>query len=200
MRKQEFLARLRRCLAGLPQGDIEERVSFYSEMIDDRMEEGCSEEDAIRQIGSVDEVAARIVADVLPEERAEETTAPQRRLKAWEIVLLALGSPVWLSLLIAAFAVVLSLYISLWAVIVSLWSAFGALIGCALGGVVAGIGFVCGGQSPAGIAMIGAGIACGGLSILLFYGCKSVTKGILLLTKKSVQGMGNRFGKKEVAR
>ena len=199
MHKQEFLARLRRSLAGLPQGDIEERVSFYSEMIDDRMEEGCSEEDAIRQIGSVDEVAAQIVADVLPAERAGETAAPKRRLKAWEIVLLALGSPVWLSLLIAAFAVVLSLYISLWAVILSLWSSFGALIGCALGGVVAGIGFVCGGQSPVGVALIGAGIVCGGLSILLFYGCKSVTKGTLLLTKKSVQGMGNRFSKKEVA-
>ena len=92
MRKQEFLARLRRCLAGLPQGDIEERVCFYSEMIDDRMEEGYSEEDAIHQIGSVDEVAAQIVADVLPAERAEETTAPQRRLKVWEIVLLVLGS------------------------------------------------------------------------------------------------------------
>lgn len=199
MRKQEFLARLRRCLAGLPQGDIEERVSFYSEMIDDRMEEGCSEEDAIRQIGSVDEVAAQIVADVLLAERAEETATPKRRLKAWEIVLLALGSPVWLSLLIAAFAVVLSLYISLWAVIVSLWAAFGALIGCALGGVVAGIGFVCGGHSLAGVAMLAAGMVCAGFSIFTFYGCRAATEGAVLLTKKMSLWIKNCFVKKEEA-
>jgi len=199
VRKQEFLARLRRCLAGLPQGDIEERVSFYSEMIDDRMEEGCSEEDAIRQIGSVDEVAAQIVADVLLAERAEETATPKRRLKAWEIVLLALGSPVWLSLLIAAFAVVLSLYISLWAVIVSLWAAFGALIGCALGGVVAGIGFVCGGHSLAGVAMLAAGMVCAGFSIFTFYGCRAATEGAVLLTKKMSLWIKNCFVKKEEA-
>jgi len=199
VRKQEFLARLRRCLAGLPQGDIEERVSFYSEMIDDRMEEGCSEEDAIRQIGSVDEVAAQIVADVLLAERAEETATPKRRLKAWEIVLLALGSPVWLSLLIAAFAVVLSLYTSLWAVIVSLWAAFGALIGCALGGVVAGIGFVCGGHSLAGVAMLAAGMVCAGFSIFTFYGCRAATEGAVLLTKKMSLWIKNCFVKKEEA-
>ena len=199
MRKQEFLAWLRRCLAGLPQGDIEERVSFYSEMIDDRMEEGCSEEDAIRQIGSVDEVAAQIVADVLLAERAEETATPKRRLKAWEIVLLALGSPVWLSLLIAAFAVVLSLYISLWAVIVSLWAAFGALIGCALGGVVAGIGFVCGGHSLAGVAMLAAGMVCAGFSIFTFYGCRAATEGAVLLTNKMSLWIKNCFVKKEEA-
>ena len=39
MTKQEFLAELRRGLSGLPQNDIEERLNFYSEMIDDRMEE-----------------------------------------------------------------------------------------------------------------------------------------------------------------
>ena len=47
MGKQEFLAQLRKGLQGLPQEDIEERLTFYSEMIDDRMEEGLSEEEAV---------------------------------------------------------------------------------------------------------------------------------------------------------
>ena len=47
MNKQEFLSLLRRELSGLPQGDIEERVGFYAEMIDDRMEEGLTEEEAV---------------------------------------------------------------------------------------------------------------------------------------------------------
>ena len=47
MTKQAFLAALGERLVGLPQKDIEERLTFYSEMIDDRMEEGLSEEEAV---------------------------------------------------------------------------------------------------------------------------------------------------------
>ena len=47
---------------------------------------------------------------------------PKRRLQAWEIVLLALGLPVWLSLGLAALAVVLSLYVVVWSLDVSLWA------------------------------------------------------------------------------
>ncbi len=43
MNKQAFLTQLRKGLSGLPQEDIEERLAFYSEMIDDRIEEGLSE-------------------------------------------------------------------------------------------------------------------------------------------------------------
>ena len=46
MSKQEFLDQLRARLSGLPRQDVIERLNFYSEMIDDRMEEGLSEEDA----------------------------------------------------------------------------------------------------------------------------------------------------------
>ena len=38
MTKQKFLARLREGLRGLPEADIEERLTFYGEMLDDRME------------------------------------------------------------------------------------------------------------------------------------------------------------------
>lgn len=42
MTKQDFLTRLRKGLSGLPQDDIEERLKFYGEMLEDRMEEGLS--------------------------------------------------------------------------------------------------------------------------------------------------------------
>ncbi len=189
MGKKEFLDRLRKGLSGLSQEEIKERLTFYSEMIDDRMEEGLSEEDAVQAVGSAEDIAAQITVD----------TKPKRRLKAWEIVLLALGSPIWLSLLIAAFAVIVSLYASLWSVIISLWAVFGALAGCALGIIAAGIGFIVGGNGLTGIAMIGAGFVCAGLAIFLFYGCKTATIGTLLLTKKLVLWTCNRFIRKEAA-
>ena len=45
---------------------------------------------------------------------------PRRQLKAWEIVLLVLGSPLWLSLGLAAIAVIFAFYVVLWSVSVSL--------------------------------------------------------------------------------
>ena len=51
---------LREELMGLPQDEIEERLDFYSEMIEDRMEEGLSEEVAVAEIGIPAEIAAQI--------------------------------------------------------------------------------------------------------------------------------------------
>ena len=119
-------------------------------------------------------------------------------MSAGEIVLLALGSPIWLSLGVAAFAVILSLYISLWAVIISLWSVFVSLAACSIGGVLACVIFAVGGNGASGIAMLAAGIVCAGLSIFMFYGCKAATMGTLLLTKKMAIYIKNCFIKKEV--
>ena len=192
MNKQEFLAELRKGLAGLPQGDIEERVSFYEEIIDDRMEEGLSEEDAVCAVGHVDQ----IISQAKP---VKEDTATKKRLKGWQITLLILGSPLWLPLLIAALAVMLSLYLSLWAGILSLWAVFGTVIGCAFGVAVAGVGFALSGNGLTGMAMISAGVVCAGLSIFLFYANKAATRGTLWLTKKIALSVTNPFAKKEEA-
>lgn len=199
MNKQAFLAELRKRLSGLPQGDMAERLAFYSEMIDDRMEEGLSEEDAVSGIGSVDAIISQIIADTPTTKPVKEAIKPRKKLRAWEMILLVLGSPVWLSLLIAAFAVILSVYIALWSVIISLWAVFGSVAGCALVGIAAGAVFAACGNGLTGVAMIGAGVTCAGLSIFLFYGCKAAAKGILLLTKKIVLGMKACFVKKEEA-
>jgi uncharacterized membrane protein len=199
MSKQDFLVQLRKGLSGLPQDDIEERLTFYSEMIEDRVEDGLSEEEAVLAIGSIDEIVAQAVAETPLVKIAKERIKSKRRLSAGEIVLLTLGSPIWLSLVIAAFAVILSLYISLWAVIISLWAAFTSVVGCAIGGVVAGTTFTFVGHTLSGIATIGAGILCAGLAIFMFYGCKAATKGILILTKKMAIWIKSCFIRKEEA-
>lgn len=196
MTKLEFLLSLQDRLSGLPQDEVCERLNFYGEIIEDRMEDGLAEEEAVIAIGTVDDIVNQIIADIPFAKIAKEKIKPKRRLKAWEIVLLALGSPIWLSLLIAAFAVVLSIYVSLWSVIISLWAVFGSFIGCAIGGIVAGMGFVFGGYGFTAIAVIGAVLVFIGLAILLFFGCRAATKGILLLTKKIAFGIKNCFIKR----
>lgn len=197
MDKQAFLTALRSGLSGLPQDDIEERLTFYGEMIDDRMEEGLSEEEAVAAIGEVSEIVRQAVADTPLAKIAKERIRPKRRLKTWEIVLLALGSPIWLSLAIAAAAVLFAVIVSLWSVILSLWSVFASLAVSAVAAVPTGAFFAVGGHGAAGLAMLSAGLVCAGLTILLFFGCMGAMKGILRLTKKITLWTKDRFIKKE---
>ena len=197
MTKLEFLLELNEKLSPLPAEEIAEHWAYYSEMIDDRMEEGASEEAAVAAIGTVEEIAAQIVTDIPFRGIVKESVKPKRRLTGWEITLLVLGSPVWISLLIAAAAVVFSLYVSLWAVIISCWSVFASTLVCALGGLMGAVACGLGGRVPTGIVLLGAALVCAGLSIFLFFGCRWITRGFLRLTKKAVQGAKNSFFRRE---
>ena len=199
MRKQELLDTLRSRLRGLPKDDVEERLAFYSEMIDDRVEDGRSEEEAVAEIGPAERIAAEIIESIPFVRIAKERIRPRRRLAAWEIVLLALGAPLWLSLGIALFAVLLSGFAVLWSVIASLWACFAALIGGALGGLLAGVLFAVTGARAAGLATVAAALLCAGLGIFFFFGCRLVTKKAALLSKKMALGIKRCFVRKEEA-
>lgn len=199
MTKIQFLLALNKKLAGLPQKEVEERLSFYNEMIEDRVEEGFSEEEAVAAVGDIDEIAAQITEDIPFFKIAREKIKPQRELKTWEIVLLAVGSPIWFSLLIAAASVVFSLYVVLWSVIVSLWAVFASLAGCVLGFLAGGIVLACVGDGLQGLALIAGAMICAGLSIFFFFGCKAATGGIVALTKLITLGLKRVFVKKEGA-
>ena len=200
MGKQEFLVQLRKGLSGLPQEDIEERLTFYSEMIDDPMEEGLSESEAVSAIGTVDAIITQILSDTPLTKLVKEKAKPKRMVKPWEIVLLILGSPIWLSLLIAAFAIILAAYIVVWSVVITLWSIEASFAACTLGGIVSATVFSFQGNGFTGLAMLSAGVICAGLSIFMLYGCKAATKGILLLTKKMALGIKTLFVGKEAAK
>lgn len=181
MTKQQFLMRLRDGLSVLPQAEIDSHIAFYAEMIDDRIEEGYSEEEAVQEIGSVEWIISQILheASLAP----QEDIVPKKRFSGWLLLLLILGSPLWVSLLAAAFAVVLSIYATLWSLVVSAWAIFASFVACALGLCVAGIIFAF--SHPAtGAGLLGAGLLCAGLGILTFLGCKAATAGAVILTKK----------------
>lgn len=197
MNKREFLAGLQMGLSGLPQEDIDERLAFYNEMLDDRIEEGLSEEEAVAAVGSVDEIVRQAVADIPFAKIAKERIRPKRRLRAWEGVLLALGSPIWLSLGIAAVAAILAIYVSLWAVIISLWAVLGALAVCAVVSVPECVILAAGGNIALGLAILAAGMICAGFSIVMFCGCRKTTTSILTLTKRITMWMKKCFIKKE---
>ena len=114
----------------------------------------------------------------------------------WEIVLLVLGSPIWLTLGLAAVAVIFTLYVLLWSVSVSLWAVFASLVVCAVGSLPAFVLFLVR-NGAAGLALLAAGLVCAGLAIFLFFGCWAATKSILALTKNVAAWTKRRFLRKE---
>lgn len=199
MNKAEFLSQLGERLKGLPQDELQERLSFYAEMIEDRMEEGLSETEAVEAIGSAEAVAEQIIAQMPLAKLAKQTIKPKRDLTAWEITFLAVGSPIWFSLLVAALSVVFSVYVSLWAGMIALWSGFAALVGGAFGGLFFGSYLAVAGNLMPGLAAIGAALVCAGISIFFFFGCKAATDGLIWLTKKMGIWIKNRLMKKGAA-
>ena len=196
MNKQEFLEELRKGLSGLPHDDVEQSIDFYNEIISDHMEEGLTEEEAIADVGRIEDIVSQIISEITLPKLVKEKVKSKRALRVWEIVCLILGSPIWLSLLIAALAIVLSVYIVMWSVIISLWAIEGAVVGCALGGVLSSVIFIIQGYTPQGLCMLGAGLVGAGVSILLCFGCKEATKWILLLTKKMALVIKSQFIRK----
>ena len=197
MNKQEFLLALRGALADLPEADIKASLDYYAEIIDDQMEEGISEADAVASLGSVVSVAEQILLDMPLPKLVKARVKPKRRLRAWEIVLIIVGSPVWFPILLALAAVALAVYVVLWSLVVSIYAVDVALAACLLGGLGGGVGLFIAGNPFSALFLLGAGLVCGGLSIFLFFGCKAATKGTVLLTRKMLIGVKKCFVRKE---
>jgi hypothetical protein len=120
-------------------------------------------------------------------------------IRSFAILLVILGSPIWLSLAVAAAAVMLSLYAVLWSLVASLWAVFSAVAVCAPAGIAAGILFACSGNFPALLSMIAAAMICGGMTIFLFFGCRAATKGAAWMTKGTIISIKRCFIRKENA-
>lgn len=199
MTKKKFLDEIKSRLKGLPQSDIDKSLDYYSEMIEDRIEDGMSEEEAVADLGTVDEIVAQILNDIPLPKIVKEKVSPKRALAAWEIVLLVLGFPLWFSVLMVVLSVFLAVYIVLWSVVITLYATDFVI---AFGGVAcagAGILFMTMAKPVPGIFMLGMGLIFVGISVLLFFLFNFVTVGIVKLSRLIVLGVKSIFVRKEKA-
>lgn len=200
MNKAEFLAELRTALTGLPAEDIEERVAFYSEMIDDRMEEGVGEEEAIAQTGQITEIVSQTIAETPLHKLVKENARTRKPMSTGALVLFIVGSPLWLALVIAAAAVLFALYVVLWALLAALWAVEASFIISAAACLVGSVYVFAQGEPLYALMCLGAGLFLAGVSIFLFFGCLEASKGIVRLTKKIAIGIKSLFIRKEAAK
>lgn len=181
MTKQEFTQQLSNSLAGLNGEDIRKSIDYYSEMIEDRMEDGMTEEDAVAAVGSIEDIRSQILSEVPMARIVKEKITPKRDFRAGEIVLLVLGAPIWLPLVLTVIILALTLFLVFWVIIMSLYvvdlSLFVSGFASIVNAFIAGPGFM------AVMFFIGAGLFLLGLSVLLFFGFNQVSKGMLFLSR-----------------
>lgn len=182
MNKQEYLAQLRAALACLPEGEIEESVAFYTEMIDDRVADGLTEEEATAQLDDPKAAARAIIADLPVVPRTVVRTKQRNRALYWTLVIL--GSPLWLTLLLAAGMLVLAGLLTIWCLILGLWLlAAGLLAGGPLGIGVC-LWALAVGQPAYGVFELGSGLLCFGLGLFCLHGAVAASKTLMQVSRQ----------------
>lgn len=187
MNKKTFIRRLSSKLRALPFDERAQSLAYYAEMIDDRMEEGMGEEQAVAQLGSVEEIAAQLLQD------APRTARPSGRRSGWTIALLVLGSPVWLSLMIALLAVALSLYVVLWSLVAVLYAVeFALMVGGPAGLLGMAVGILRGNLVQAGM-FFADGCALLGLALILLPPLNRLARGLVRASAWGMRKIGRLF-------
>ena len=200
MTKQAFLAELEAGLSALPKSEVEERLSFYREMIDDRMEEGLSEEEAVRAVGSVKEIIGQSLTDKSLLHQIKDRILPDRRLTGLEIALIILGAPLWLSLLAGVLVICTSGYVVAWSVVVTAWALFVSLIASSVGTLFCAVVYIIRDSAVSAVAIAGVSLICAGAAIPTFYCSQLTTKGVIWVTVKITKGIKFLFRRKEDAK
>ncbi len=200
MNKTEFIAELNEKLQGIPERELKSSIDFYVEMIDDRVEDGLSEEDAVAALGSIKDITDRILEETPMVKIVKEkvkNAKPKRALRTWEIVLLAVGSPIWFPILlclgIVAVVLVLVLYLVYWVIILTFYVLDLAIALTGVAGIAFGLVAIFRLGPAQGFFFIGAGLFLCGFGVLFFLLCNLIAKGMIHLSKNIGRGIKYLF-------
>ena len=196
MNRYDFLYELKQKLSQLSADEIEKHLSYYEEMIDDRIEDGMTEEEAVASLEDVSVIAERILLDMPITTLVKTKVKPKKGWTATAIVLAIIGSPIWLSLLIALVAVAVSVVVAFWAVVIAVAAAVAAIVLTGLALLIAPI-FMIGAGLPVALACFAAGLGVIGVALLGFVGVKYLAKAIAFLCKAVFRGIKSIFIRKE---
>lgn len=200
MKKDEFLKLLRDGINDLPPEDIENSISYYSEMIDDSIEDGMSEDEAVGSLGDTREIIRRVraasgrKASNIPVYAAPDVQAHNqnkiRNDKLVTIVILIATFPLWCGFFFGA----LGIYISLWAVIASFYVCSFAFAVSGVATLIALPFFIASSQFMPGVLILtGCALILMALSVLFFFGTNVLAKLLCKLTDVCVRGIASIF-------
>ncbi len=155
----------------LPAEEYNDVMQYYTEYFEDAGIE--QEADVIKELGSPEDLAVRILEEYRGKQLPQNNTATQKRKglsTGWIIFIAIIGSPLWLALFCVCFALVIA--------VAAIILAFGAV---GIAGIAGGIGSLLGGIAllfedvPLAFLMIGYGFLLGAI------GCAFVMLTVLIV-------------------
>ena len=171
MTRTEFMAALRGRLSHLPPEEQDAALRYYEEYFD----EAASEEEAARQLGSPEDIAARILGEsAQPQPSQPLSIPPQKRgHSAWfwvgMVTLCVFASPVLLGLAAAALGIAVGIAAVVLALVVAAVSPFLALSVAMLATCVLCLYLAAGAAgvfAPGAVLLCGIGLLCGAVGVL----------------------------------
>lgn len=194
MNKLEFLEAIRaRIVSCLPEAEVAKTLDYYAEMIDDRMEENLSEQEAVAEMGTMDEIVAQILLDAPLSVLVKESVKPNRSLRVWEMILLILGFPIWGSLLLTGVCILLALLLTLGSVLISLYAILVSLWAGSLGCILLTFIQLFTREYLLSMTTCGAGLFLAGISIPTFFGCNAAARGCFRLCRSLLRSVKKLF-------
>lgn len=183
MNKHEFLLKLSQKLADLTQEDIDKSLDYYSEIIDDSVEDGQSEDEAVEALGSLDEIASQILSDSTVTKKPQPLQPKKQGFAALAIILIILGFPLWFPIVSTIFSLVLTAYVIIWTMVVVLYAIVFAFAATSAAGFVMFTHSLITGDIISAFIFLGAALAFVGITILSVLFANLIAKLIIKLSK-----------------
>lgn len=137
MNKNGFISYLRQRLSNYPAGEVDKAISFYTESLEDRIEDGMTEEEAVASLGNVDDIVKQIQSEMPINTIVKNKIDTQKKKMSGStialiVIIAILGFPIWFPILITAVSLI-------FAAVVTVFSLGIAALAVVFGLCVAGV-------------------------------------------------------------
>ncbi len=143
MDKNKFFKELKKELLAINYADSESLIEYYKEIINDLVDSGKCEIDAVAELGSPKEIAQRAMEESGGEQVKSAVKADKKqkcfyrdengKFKTMWLVLIIVGSPLWFSIGCGVLGVGIGVICAIFSLVIALYATVSA---CALSGIV----------------------------------------------------------------
>ncbi len=167
-----FLTQLRARILHLPGLEVDKAISYYRESLEDKLEDGLSDEEAIESFGSIDDIVKSIEEEVsftsIVRHRVKEKSDKSGVNKILLAIVIILTFPIWLPIGLVALIFCILLYTFAWVIPIVIGIIYFSLVLSAGASVISGAVRIFTISIGVGCAYIGFGLVLASICIIFY--------------------------------
>ena len=177
MKKNDFIKELKKSLNQFSEEEIKDIVSYYEKMITERTDEGVSEDEAVKSLGDIKVIAARIKSELI----GERLNQPKNIVKTsnnFFILLMLFASPALIPLGIVFFTLFITVFILFASLTVSIAAGAVSMIISLIP-----VAIMAASYSGAGLALVSGGVLLMLIGVFSLLAILTFNAGMMLMNK-----------------